>query len=173
MNVDSARYPALVRCIHWTSAGLVLLAYLTSESAEEAAGANWHIFAGLLLLLLFPLHLVALRLKKRASSSWPKPTRQAERLAAISIHGALFLFLVVQPVLGVLSLWGMGESLPIPFTAISVPSPLALGSGAGHTLEEMHEAVGTFFYAVIALHVLASLWHQFVQHDATLRRMLW
>lgn len=172
MNVESTRYPALVRCIHWTSAGLVLLAYLTSESAEAASGANWHIFAGLLLLLLFPLHLVALRLKRRASSSWQKPTRQAERLAAISIHGALFLFLVVQPVLGVLSLWGTGEPLPIPFTAVSVSSPLALDGAAGHTLEEMHEAVGTFFYAIIALHVLAALWHQFVRRDAMLRRML-
>ena len=56
MNAQIQRYPALVRFVHWTSVALVVLAYLTSESAEHAAGPNWHVFAGLLLLVLFPLH---------------------------------------------------------------------------------------------------------------------
>ena len=172
MTVEGTRYPAMVRWVHWSSAGLVLVAYLTSESAGEASGADWHIFAGLLLLLLFPLHLAALRWKRRACSSWPKPSRPAERVAAITIHGALFLFLVVQPLLGLLSLWAAGDPLPIPFTAVAVPPLLDLGAAGGDLFEEMHEAVGSIFYGVIALHVFASLWHQFVRHDATLRRML-
>jgi cytochrome b561 len=32
--------------------------------------------------------------------------------------------------------------------------------------------VGTIFYAIIGVHVLASFWHHFVRRDAVLRRML-
>ena len=171
MNTGVQRYPALVRCVHWASVALVLLAYLTSESAEEATGPNWHVFAGLLLLVLFPLHLIGLRLKKRAASAWPVPERRAERLSAAAIHIALFLFLVVQPALGVLAVWAEGEALAIPFTTASVPPLLSL-SGAGHLLEEIHEVLGNVFYAVIGLHIVAALWHQYVRRDGTLRRML-
>ena len=47
-----------------------------------------------------------------------------------------------------------------------------MGAGAGELLEELHETVGNIFYAVIGVHVLASLWHHFVRRDAILRRML-
>ena len=47
-----------------------------------------------------------------------------------------------------------------------------LGEDAGHALEEAHEWIGNAFYAVIAVHALAALWHQFVRRDGTLRRML-
>jgi cytochrome b561 len=35
----------------------------------------------------------------------------------------------------------------------------------------VHGTVGNVFYAVIAVHALAALWHQFVRRDGVLRRM--
>ena len=175
MITPSTRYPLFVRCVHWSSALLVLAAYLTGDAAEHIGpsntGANVHILAGLALLFLFPLHVWSLRMR-RASTIALQPRGRAERLAALTIHLALLTFLVVQPTLGVLSLWADGDPLPIPFTQWVLSPPAAMRTGTGETLHELHEAVGNLFYGIIGLHILASAWHQVVRHDGVLRRML-
>jgi cytochrome b561 len=85
---------------------------------------------------------------------------------------ALLLFVVVEPLLGILALWAEGHAMPVPFTPWAVPPLLAMDAGADELLEELHETVGNIFYAVIGVHVLASLWHHFVRRDDVLRRML-
>ena len=50
--VQPYRYPLVLRWIHWLSLLLIVIAYVTSESAEElekSAGGtmNWHVLAGL------------------------------------------------------------------------------------------------------------------------------
>lgn len=172
-SVARRRYAWPVRIVHWISAVLVLVAYLTGESAEEAAeygGTNWHVAAGLALLALFLPRLLAKLLPRPAPLSPPPP--QWSRLPAVLVTVALLLFVVVQPTLGVLSVWAEGEALAVPFTSWSLPPAIVLGKDAGEALEEAHEVVGNAFYAVIALHVLAALWHQWVRRDGALRRML-
>jgi cytochrome b561 len=163
------RYPASVRWIHWLTVALVAMAYLTSESAEEsnAGGAQWHVFAGLALLLLFVPHLLARLAGRRAhpeASGW-------QAFSARLVQLALLLFIVVQPLLGVLALWAEGDALPVPFTPWEIAPLVTPGEAWGERLEELHETVGNAFYAVIALHALAALWHQFVVRDGVLRRM--
>lgn len=41
-----------------------------------------------------------------------------------------------------------------------------------HTLKEAHETLGNFLIVLIAVHVAATLWHTWMRHDDTLRRML-
>lgn len=174
MADDPYRYPAAVRWIHWLAAALVAVAYLTSESAEDleelAAGAvNWHVLAGLGLMLLFVPRVIAhvwIRTPPPAGSS------VAARWMARAVHLSLLLFIVVEPLLGVLMVWAEGSSVPIPLTSWDLPPLLVLGEGWEDTLEDLHEDIGNIFYAVIGLHVLASLWHHFVRRDDVLRRML-
>ena len=46
-------------------------------------------------------------------------------------------------------------------------------SAVSMQVKKMEELLGKpLFIVLIALHVLATLWHQFVRHDGTLRRML-
>lgn len=165
------RYPAATRWIHWTAAVLVAIAYLTSESAEElgAGAVNWHVLAGLGLMLLFVPRVLALL--------WVRPppsagSSVAAKWMARAVHLSLLLFIVVEPLLGLLMIWAEGSSVPIPLTSWHLPPLLVLGEGWEDTLEELHEDVGNIFYAVIGLHVLASLWHHFVRRDDVLRRML-
>ena len=173
-NNARRRYAWPVRAIHWSAAALVLVAYLTTDLAEdaehgEAAGINWHVAAGLALLLLFVPRLLA-RLLPHPGPLLPPPPRWSLWPHKV-VTLALLLFVVVQPMLGILSVWAEGEALAIPFTPWSLPPMLVLGEDSGHALEEAHEAVGNAFYAVIALHALAALWHQFVRRDGLLRRM--
>lgn len=169
-SVQRFRYPVAVRWIHWLGVAAVATAYLTSESAEDlmetGAGTNWHVLAGIGLVLLFvPRLLARLWVPKRP------PTSGIEKWAAGMLQLALLLFMVVQPLLGVLAVWAEGHSLAIPFTSVAL-APLVQLDGWGHKLEELHETVGNVFYGVIAIHVLASLWHQFVRRDELIQRML-
>ena len=122
MTLDNSvrrRFAWPVRAIHWISAGLVLVAYLTTELAEEAehgeaVGINWHVAAGLALLLLFVPRLLA-KLLPRPGPLMP-PAPNWTRLPHALVTLALLLFVLVQPVLGVLSVWAEGDALAIPFT---------------------------------------------------------
>ncbi len=174
-SVRDIKYAWPVRAIHWLTAGLILLAYLTSELGEDiekggSTGVNWHVFAGLGLLLLFVPRLLA----KFAASPHPiaPPPPRWSLLPGRLVTFALLLFVVVQPVLGILTVWSEGHALPIPLTPWSLPPMIVLGEGAEDMLEDAHETLGTVFYAVIAMHALAALWHHFIRCDTTLRRML-
>jgi cytochrome b561 len=39
-------------------------------------------------------------------------------------------------------------------------------------LEDIHVWIGQAFYYVIGLHIVGALWHHFVRHDTTLRRII-
>jgi superoxide oxidase len=171
----SGKFAWPVRAIHWLSAGLILLAYLTSELMEEIlegeyAGTNWHAFAGLALLALF-LPRVLTRLATRTPPIEPPPPRSTVLPAKLATL-ALLLFVVVQPVLGILLVWSEGHALPIPLTDWSLPPLIVLGEDGEDFLEDAHETLGNAFYSVIALHALAALWHHIIRRDNTLRRML-
>lgn len=174
MKEHSYRYPRLVRWNHWLGVILVAAAYLTGESAEELegladGGVNWHVLAGLGLLLLFVPRLVARLWVRRPSTTGGS---QAEKWMARTIHLALLLFVVVEPLLGVLMVWAGGDPLPIPLTSWRLPPLLMLGEGWHERLEDLHETLGDVFYVVIGLHASAALWHHFVRRDDVLRRML-
>src|SRR4029450_9774507 len=91
------RYPFPVRWIHWLSVVLVAIAYITAESAEQPGqgGGQWHVLAGLLLLLMFVPRLLARLAAHRA----PVPVSAVEAWSARLAHLALLLFVVVQPLL--------------------------------------------------------------------------
>ena len=174
-TVANLKYAWPVRAIHWLGAGLILTAYLTSELGEDmeggaSAGLDWHVFAGLALLLLFVPRLLA----KLAASPLPiaPPPPRWSLLPGRLVTFALLLFVVVQPVLGILMVWSEGHALPIPLTSWSLPPMIVPGEGAEDLLEEAHETLGNAFYAVIAVHAIAALWHHFIRRDTTLRRML-
>jgi cytochrome b561 len=168
MSRDRSRYPAPMRALHWLSAVLVLVAYLTAEGMEDDGGGQWHVLSGLLLLLLF-LPRLAGHLLRLGPDPLPAPRLQA--LSSALVHVALLLFVVVQPLLGMAAMWAEGHAVPVPFTTLALPPPFPMG-GWGEMVEEAHELVGNGFYAVIGLHVLAALWHGVVRRDTVMRRML-
>jgi cytochrome b561 len=142
--------------LHWSIAALVIWQLIFGEEMEalehpadadatELFLANSHIWIGFAILAL-----VALRIALRLVNGAPPPTetgRIATVLARIS-HAAFYVLLVAMPVTGILDYY------------------FHLPTG------EIHELGKPLFIVLIALHVAAALWHQFIRHDGTLRRML-
>ncbi len=175
---SQARYAAPVRWMHWTIFLLVLLAYVFINlfelfprgSATRANVLASHFTAGLAVLLLVVPRLL-LRLRNGRPPIAPPPPRWTDLLGHVT-HVALYLFLLVQPILGIITLQVGGKAVTL-FGVTLLPSFVDVANRAlSHQLEDIHGTLGTIFYYVIGLHILAALWHHFSQRDDTLKRML-
>jgi cytochrome b561 len=100
------------------------------------------------------------------------PDRRLESLLAELVHWSLYGAMVIMPLSGWINhaatsgvppiYWPFGQSLPL------VPKSANLG----HLAMQVHSLAHIVLYATIALHILGALKHSFVDHDATLARMV-
>lgn len=163
--------------LHWLTLGLLVAVYALIElrgifprgSAGRAAMMQWHFMLGLVVLALLPI-----RLALRAAGGAAPPIRPPlpawqHRLAAL-MKLVLYVFLLVMPVLGWLTL--SAQSKPVPFFGLQLPALLGADKALGHSLEELHETIGEIGYYLIGLHAAAALFHHYWTRDDTLRRML-
>ena len=173
-----SRYAASVRWMHWTIFALVLLAYVCINLFEQFPKGSVtrgnvlaaHYTAGLAVLLLV-LPRLLLRLRNGRPAILPPPPRWTELLGNV-IQVALYLFLLIQPILGIITLQIGGKPVTL-FGFTLLPSFVDLPNRAlSHQWEDIHGTIGTIFYYVIGLHILASIWHHFGRRDNTLKRML-
>jgi cytochrome b561 len=172
-----ARYSRRARLYHWWIFGFVALAYLLINLVDlfergtpaRRAVLQSHFLAGLVVLALVLPRLLH-RLRNVPPPIVPPIAGWEAQLSRVT-HVLLYAFLIVQPVLGLLSVWYGGRGISLPFTQLQLPSPLAENHDLHEQLEDVHGWIGTIFYWVIGLHILAALWHHFVRHDTTLRRI--
>ena len=172
------RYAASRRWLHWIIFGVVLLAYLCINVFDlfpkgSAARSNVlaaHFTAGLAVLLL-----VLPRLWLRGRHDPPPivpPLNLWMKRLSMGTHWALYLFLLAQPILGILATQIGGKPVNLfGFTLLPVLSSY-IDKDLSEQIEEIHATLGTVFYYVIGLHISAALWHHFYRRDNTLRRML-
>lgn len=175
--LSTQRYSDSQRRAHWWTFALMVLAYASIEvhgffergSAARAAVVQLHYWLGIAVLLI-TLPRIARRLREGAPPIEPPPGA-APRLAAGAMHLALFIFLVVQPLLGIAARLVSGHGIGVPFTGLAIPAIMANRS-LSKAIEGLHEQLGTVFYAVIGLHIAAALWHWLRGRDNVMQRML-
>jgi cytochrome b561 len=174
--VSPAAYSPAQRRLHWIVAALIVAVYLLIEqrgvfergSTGRTLMMQSHFWLGLCVFALAAWRL-ALRRRLSVPPITPAPAAWSATLAKL-VHWALYAFFLVMPILGLLTAWTGGRSPMLP-GGLMLPSPIAEDPALHEALEAWHETIGKAFYAVIALHVVASLYHHFVRKDDTLRRM--
>ncbi|WP_374602028.1 cytochrome b [Arenimonas sp.] len=177
MNSLRSRYAPSRRALHWGIALLMVLAYvfiLGRENFERGSEARLamvqaHFWIGIAILALMLPRLLLFFSRPAPAVQPPLPAWQA--IPAKGIHLLLYAMLVAQPVLGLLTAWTDGKELLLPFTQVVVPALLAPDEALAHRFEDLHELIGTAFYWVVGLHVVAALYHHVIRRDDTLRRM--
>jgi cytochrome b561 len=147
--------------LHWIIAALVFAQLIFGESMTEAIEAaeegepvttltgnlaSMHYYFGIAILALVAVRL-ALRLQKGAPPP-PPDTSGAVELAGKISHWLFYALLVVVPVTGL------------------------LGYYYGDPYGEWHTYAKPLFIGLIALHVAASIYHQFWRKDGLLMRMV-
>ncbi|CAB3745921.1 cytochrome B [Burkholderia puraquae] len=167
------RYSSPAIFFHWAVFLLVALAYLAIEirgpkgSDSRVFWMNVHLAAGTLVLVLS-----VLRVLWRVVSRVPEAIAQAVLLRWLSklAHVALYVFIIAQPLLGIMMINLGGKPVSLDWLGVSF-TLFGPDKALRPTIKEAHELIGNAFYFVIGLHALAALYHHFIRRDDVLRRM--
>ncbi len=170
------RYGSLSIGMHWLMLALLIGVYACIElrgfypkgSDLRQALKTWHFMLGLSVFALVFLRL-AIRLVTPSPQMAPQTAAWQRHLASL-MHGLLYAFLILMPLLGWLAL-SAGDKV-IPLFGLELPALVGPDKALASTVKEIHETIGTVGYYLIGLHAAAALYHHYFVHDDTLRRML-
>ena len=87
------------------------------------------------------------------------------------LAGLALVILLAMPLSGFLG--SVFSGYPIRFFGLRLPSLAERWDGAKELLSSIHQGSAIALMLLIALHVLAFLYHQLIVKDALLRRMGW
>jgi cytochrome b561 len=127
-----------------------------------------HYAFGLTIFTLFWL-----RILLRSTSKSPVDIAlqaQWQRRLAKATHGALYLLMLLQPLLGWLLL-NSQQSDALIF-GLSLPQLISPDAATEDRLKELHELTAIIGYLLIGLHSAAALVHHYYYKDTTMRKML-
>ena len=185
--MSRAVYRPSQRALHWLVAllviaqiplGLLIEGYEqpTVDAVNRALGDNafntlydLHKSIGLTVLGLMILRVVA-----RARHGAPEhadPLSLRVRLASGAVHVALYVLLIVTPIVG---WWGVSAyPAPVPFWFLfDAALPVAPDRGLSNTLlGSVHGPLGILVGILAIVHVLAALRHRLIERDAVMSRM--
>lgn len=176
LNLTVSHFTRTAVGLHWIVSGLVLTALFMGWTMTEMQVSpqrlkvyNWHKWVGVTVLLLAIVRL-AWRLTHRAP---PLETSVPawQRLAAHASHTLLYLLLLVMPVTG--WIYSNYSGYPVVYLGkVPLPDLVERDRELAATWLDVHVTISIVLVAVVALHVLAALYHHFIVRDGTLRRML-
>jgi cytochrome b561 len=159
--------------LHWlmflmvVAVGILGLLHDSWPKRTQSFWIDLHAVIGLILWLL-----LAVRFWWRMRH--PPPALPAEvsavsrRLSQI-VHWLLYALLFVTPILGVVTFIWHGRTFDFGFFQLNFH--VAKDRTIFKPTEDIHGYLAYGIFAVVLVHALAALWHQFVKHDGILRRM--
>jgi cytochrome b561 len=168
-----ARYCGASRVLHWITALLVFLTWplgLMIGFVKDQVKLDFYLVHESFGFLV--LWVMLLRVGARLSQAAPPMTGPAiERIAAQTVHGLIYIFLIIMPVSGFLATNTHGFPLQW-FGLVWVWSPLGKSPEIAPTLSAIHEWSAWIVLGLFALHMLAVIFHHLIRRDATLYRIL-
>ena len=175
---EQHQYDKMMVVLHWVLA-LALIAQwalgnwmvdLPKEPPGYRAGwFNLHKSLGLVMGLV-----ILWRLGWRVTHSVPAPVATSvlwQRAASKLNHGLLYLCMLALPISGFLG--SSFSAYPVKFFGVALPRLFEPQPDMKSLLAEVHETVAFVFAALVALHLLAVVWHVMFKRDGLLKRMKW
>jgi cytochrome b561 len=169
MRPATLRYSRLIRTVHWLTAALVLLAYLTSDGGARVRTEpqTLHVVLGLSVLTLTFCRLLA-----RFAGGVPPPLESAHkrmiRMARIG-HGVIYLLLLAVPIIGWFTVSRLG--LRIELLGHQLPLLTAAVQDDPGLIANIHQVGGNLLLIVAGCHAAMALWHHFRLRDRSLHRI--
>jgi len=170
----STRYDLVARLLHWLIAALVagqfVIAWIMPDVGRNTRPVDaiaWHLGVGTALLAAMACRVLWRVSHRPPATDLVPPMRIASALA----HGALYLLLVVVPVLGWINASSRGWSVALA-SIVPLPALSATGSRFGHVMGDVHSVLAWVLLGIICLHIGAALLHRFVFRDEVMQRMM-
>ncbi|MEX3634226.1 cytochrome b [Paraburkholderia sp. BR14320] len=171
------RYHGAAIALHWLIAALMIGGFYIGWIMTDIPGFtptklkyfSWHKWIG---VTVFALAL--LRVLWRATHRAPAldaATPLWQRAAAHLVHGLLYLLMLAIPLSGYF--YSSAAGIQVVYLGI-VPLPTIIGPDQAlkATLRTVHVLLNYTLLALVLMHVLAALKHQFVDRDGLLARMV-
>ncbi|OOR93523.1 cytochrome B [Moraxella caviae] len=161
-----AKYSLAVRVFHWVGALLILWAVVLINMGDDYIGLHKAVGASFLIWTL-------LRIITRFITKAPAPVPMPAWQTAVShlTHLGLYVLMLAQPVSGLLmSMYG-GRATSV-FGLFEIPAMVSPDRDMARLFNEWHTGlIWTTLLVLIAAHVGAALYHQFVVKDNLISRM--
>lgn len=176
MSSITERYTRTAIALHWLIAFLILATlplgvYMSNLplSPDKLKFYSWHKWIGITVLILAVLRLLWRARHKPPSLLDPAPRWQ--RLTSHTVHLLLYFLLFAVPLSG----WTMSSAKgfqTVWFGVLPLPDLVGKNKALGDLLTTLHQGLNLVLAALIATHVAAAVKHHFIDHDATMRRIL-
>ncbi|WP_321287743.1 cytochrome b [Alcaligenes phenolicus] len=173
--VNRQRYTRVACILHWLMAlaltALVTVGYTMKTlplSPLKLQVYSWHKWAGISLLVLVILRLLW-RLFNRPPALPPGMSALSRALAHCG-HAALYLLMIGIPLTGWLMSSAKGFQT-VWFGVIPLPDLVSKDKPLGELLVQVHIFLNYALIAMVSLHILAALKHQFIDRDGLLGRI--
>jgi cytochrome b561 len=170
----SIRYTSVAMALHWLLALLIVgslaLGWTMTEmpvSVQRLRFYNWHKWAGVTILVLSALRLLW-RLRHRPPAEVAMPGWQ--RALAHATHGLMYGLFFAIPLVG----WAYSSAAGFPivwFGVLPLPDFVPVDRALAEALKPWHGRLAYTLAALVLLHVLGALKHQFIDRDGLLLRM--
>jgi cytochrome b561 len=161
---------------HWTTVALVLglfaVALAMTQVQDETSAKpllTLHRSLGVTVWTLTVFRL-AWRLTRASFPPYPENMGALHRLAARLSEYGLYLFLLAQPVTGMIQSLYRGKAFDL-FYLWRVPEIVGRDRALVHLFHAIHEWSAWAFAALIGLHASAALMHRFVLRDGVFQSM--
>lgn len=172
---DPRGYGVVAKILHWLIFALLaaqyaigsIMPHIGRKTLDEGWVA-WHFSVGAAILFF-----IVIRLIWRLLHPVPQlPTlTPLERVASGITHWALYTLILAMTLLGWAATNARGWDVKL-FGLVMLPSIAPKDSAWGHECGDIHNILVYVLLGVIALHVLAALYHHFIKHDAVAGRMV-
>ena len=172
-----SRYTSTAQVLHWLTVVLVLavlplawvMVSLPRDASYRPVLITLHKSVGLTIFAV-----IVLRLLWRAAHHAPllRYLSRWQMTAVFASHWLLYLTFVLMPISGyVLSTAGGGN--PVNFFWLFTIPGLPKNKAVGDAATWLHVGLGQWIvYALVLLHIAATVWHIAVRRDGVLERML-
>jgi cytochrome b561/polyisoprenoid-binding protein YceI len=171
-----SRYSTTAVALHWLIAALLVYNYALGERAEHLRqGAS--LFAVLQLHKSIGITVLLLSVVRLAIRFWrPAPVAVIDNPAAkylsSAVHALFYVVMIGAPLTGWIIVSTAKIEIPTLLFGV-VPWPhLPFAQGWHRLAEDTHALLSTLMLALIALHVIGAVRHQFVMNDGLLDRMM-
>ncbi|MCW8330165.1 cytochrome b [Photobacterium sp. SDRW27] len=166
------KYSLSIRAIHWLSAAtiiglLILGVYMTPYDIANIEHSEslyfWHKSFGILSFLFVVVRIINKR--RHALPELPTTMPKHEKLAAKFAHTALYLLMIVVPVLGYLQSSTYEFSSGIHFFGIDLPELVPNNNAIFEITNILHKWASYSLIAVLVAHVAGALKHRFLDKE--------
>jgi cytochrome b561 len=171
---NETHYGPVAVAFHWiivvliVAVGVLGLLHDSWPKTTQKFWINIHAMVGLTTWVLVIARL-AWRITHRPPDLPPDVGEFSRRLS-YPVHLILYFLMLVIPIIGIVTFIWHGRVFD--FGLFKIDPGIKSNKAIFHPTEDWHGYLAYVLFALIGLHILGALWHQFVRRDGVLRRIL-